>query len=43
MEHLQIPLSDTEEAVLQLLRVVAKLEAENETLREEIRTLKEDQ
>jgi cell division protein FtsB len=43
MEHLQIPLSDTEEAVLQLLRVVAKLEAENETLREEIRLLKEDQ
>lgn len=43
MEHLQIPLSDTEEAVLQLLRVVANLEAENETLREEIRLLKEDQ
>jgi len=43
MEHLQIPLSDTEEAVLQLLRVVAKLEAENENLREEIRLLKEDQ
>lgn len=43
MEHLQIPLSDTEEAVLHLLRVVAKLEAENETLREEIRLLKEDQ
>jgi cell division protein FtsB len=42
MEHLQIPLSDTEEAVLHLLRIVTKLEAENEQLRDEINRLKEE-
>jgi uncharacterized protein (UPF0335 family) len=40
MKHLQIPLSDTEEAVLELLRKVTKLEEENQTLREEIKQLK---
>jgi cell division protein FtsB len=39
MQHLQIPLSDTEEAVLQLLQKVAKLEAENRELREQIKLL----
>jgi peptidoglycan hydrolase CwlO-like protein len=40
MKHLQIPLSDTEEAVLELLRKVTKLQEENQTLREEIKQLK---
>jgi uncharacterized protein (UPF0335 family) len=40
MQHLQIPLSDTEEAVLQLLQKVSKLEDENKTLKEEIKQLK---
>jgi uncharacterized protein (UPF0335 family) len=40
MKHLQIPLSDTEEAVLELLRKVTRLEEENQTLREEIKQLK---
>jgi cell division protein FtsB len=40
MKHLQIPLSDTEEAVLQLLRQVNKLEEENAALKEEIKQLK---
>jgi peptidoglycan hydrolase CwlO-like protein len=40
MKHLQIPLSDTEEAVLELLRKVTKLEEENQSLREEIKQLK---
>jgi prefoldin subunit 5 len=35
-----MPLSDTEEAVLDLLRKVTKLEEENQTLREEIKQLK---
>jgi len=39
MHHLQIPLSDTEEAVLQLLQKVAKLEAENKELKEHIKEL----
>ena len=39
MKHLQIPLSDTEEAVLELLRKVTRLEEENQTLREEIKQL----
>jgi cell division protein FtsB len=39
MQHLQIPLSDIEEAVLQLLQKVAKLEAENRELREQIKLL----
>ena len=40
MKYLQIPLSDTEEAVLELLRKVTRLEEENQTLREEIKQLK---
>jgi cell division septum initiation protein DivIVA len=40
MQHLQIPLSDIEEAVLQLLQQVSKLEEENKILKEEIKQLK---
>jgi hypothetical protein len=40
MQHLQIPLSDTEEAVLQLLQKVSALEHENKILKEEITQLK---
>jgi cell division protein FtsB len=40
MQHLRIPLSDTEEAVLQLLQKVSKLENENKILKEEIKQLK---
>ena len=40
MKQLQIPLSDTEEAVLQLLRKVSKLEEENKDLKEQIKQLK---
>jgi cell division protein FtsB len=35
-----MPLSDTEEAVLQLLQQVSKLEEENKILKEEIKQLK---
>jgi cell division protein FtsB len=41
MEHLQIPLSDTEEAVYQLLQQVNKLKDENQELKDEIKRLKE--
>lgn len=40
MKHLQIPLSDIEEAVLELMRRVSKLESENDILREENKRLK---
>jgi cell division protein FtsB len=40
MEHLKIPLSDTEEAVYQLLQQVTKLKDENQELRDEIKQLK---
>jgi peptidoglycan hydrolase CwlO-like protein len=40
MKNLQIPLSDTEEAVLQLMQKVNKLEAENLELKEIIKQLK---
>jgi predicted RNase H-like nuclease (RuvC/YqgF family) len=40
MEHLQIPLSDKEEAILELLTQVRRLEDENENLRDEIKQLK---
>ena len=40
MQHLQMPLSDTEEAVLQLLQKVSKLEEENKELKEIIKQLK---
>ena len=40
METLQIPLSDTEEAVYQLLQQVSKLEEENTNLKDEIKRLK---
>jgi cell division septum initiation protein DivIVA len=36
----QMPLSDAEEAVLQLLQKVSKLEDENKILKEEIKQLK---
>jgi uncharacterized protein (UPF0335 family) len=35
-----MPLSDTEEAVLQLLQKVSKLEEENKILKEEIKQLR---
>jgi hypothetical protein len=40
MRHLQMPLSDTEEAVLQLLQKVSKLEEENKELKETIKQLR---
>jgi uncharacterized protein (UPF0335 family) len=40
MEHLQIPLSDREEAILELLKKVNRLEDENKNLREEVKRLK---
>ena len=40
MEQLKIPLSDTEEAVLQLLQKVNRLEAENAELKDEIKRLR---
>jgi DNA-directed RNA polymerase specialized sigma54-like protein len=39
MKHLQIPLSDTEEAVLQLMQRVNLLETENQELKETIKRL----
>ena len=39
MKHLQIPLSDTEEAVLELMQQVNKLQAENTELKETIKRL----
>jgi DNA-directed RNA polymerase specialized sigma54-like protein len=39
MKHLQIPLSDTEEAVLQLMQRVNLLETENAELKETIKRL----
>jgi len=40
MEHLQTPLSDVEEAVLQLLKQVEKLKLENAELKQIIKELK---
>ena len=40
MEHLQIPLSDKEEAILELMQKINRLEDENENLRDEIKQLK---
>jgi hypothetical protein len=40
MTHLQIPLSDQEEAILELLKKVNTLEHENYLLKEEIKLLK---
>jgi hypothetical protein len=40
MEHLQIPLNDTEEAVLQLLKQVEQLKIENIELKQIIKELK---
>lgn len=40
MKHLQIPLSDTEEAVLQLMQRVNLLETENKELKEIIKQLR---
>jgi regulator of replication initiation timing len=42
MEHLLVPLSDTEEAVLELFKQVEKLKHENQQLREENQRLKSD-
>jgi uncharacterized protein (UPF0335 family) len=39
MHHLQMPLSDIEEAVLQLLHKVSRLEEENKELKETIKQL----
>jgi prefoldin subunit 5 len=39
MEHLKIPLSDKEEAILQLMRQVRNLEEENTNLRQELKQL----
>jgi peptidoglycan hydrolase CwlO-like protein len=40
MKHLQMPLSDTEEAVLELMQQVTKLESENKELKQIIKELK---
>jgi peptidoglycan hydrolase CwlO-like protein len=40
MQHLQMPLSDTEEAVLQLLNKVSTLEEENKELKQIIKQLR---
>jgi cell division protein FtsB len=40
MEHLKIPLNDTEEAVYQLLQQMNKLKDENQELKEEIKRLR---
>lgn len=40
MEHLQIPLSEQEEAVLELMKKINRLEHENQTLKEEIARLR---
>lgn len=40
MHHLKMPLSDQEEAVLQLLQKVNRLEHENAELKEQIKQLK---
>ena len=40
MKHPQIPLSDTEEAILELLQKVNRLETENEELKETIKKLR---
>jgi uncharacterized protein (UPF0335 family) len=40
MKHLQIPLSDTEEAILELLQKVNRLETENEELKQTIKQLR---
>jgi uncharacterized protein (UPF0335 family) len=40
MKHLQIPLSDTEEAILELLQKVSRLETENQELKETIKQLR---
>jgi exonuclease VII small subunit len=39
MNHLQIPLSDTEEAVLELMQKINRLENENTDLKETIKQL----
>jgi hypothetical protein len=39
MEHLKIPLSDKEEAILQLMKQVRNLEEENVNLREQLKQL----
>jgi prefoldin subunit 5 len=39
MEQMTIPLSDTEEAVYQLMKQLHMLQGENEKLKEEIRRL----
>jgi peptidoglycan hydrolase CwlO-like protein len=40
MKHLQMPLSDAEEAVLELMQQVNKLESENKELKQIIKELK---
>lgn len=40
MEHLLTPLSDTEEAVLQLMQKINRLESENKDLKETIKQLR---
>jgi uncharacterized protein (UPF0335 family) len=40
MEHLQIPLSDKEEAILELMQKINRLEDENANLKDEIKQLK---
>jgi len=40
MEHLSYPLSDTEEALLELLKKVEHLKSENEFLKKELEQLK---
>jgi len=40
MEHLKIPLSDQEEAILELMRQINHLEHQNFLLKEEIKQLR---
>jgi prefoldin subunit 5 len=40
MKHLQIPLSDAEEAVLELMQKINKLETENQELKQIIKQLR---
>jgi predicted RNase H-like nuclease (RuvC/YqgF family) len=41
MEHLKIPLTDAEEAILGLMKKVHRLEAENQSLKDENQRLRQ--
>jgi uncharacterized protein (UPF0335 family) len=40
MEHLLVPLSDKEEAILELMQKINRLEDENKNLKDEVKQLK---